>query len=148
MADINLSPLEVRRIMGVISSGQAEKGFQQAMIQALRGKPIEEIVKLLGAVEQVAPVAAKLLQRAAHALRTMPVVKLAAMLGGEQPKTSKPASPARKKALNVQGRYLGLLRGFPDGRVRAKIKEIAKQRGVPAAIHEMESIRKAAKGKH
>jgi hypothetical protein len=51
-------------------------------------------------------------------------------------------SPVRSKALRVQGRYLGLLRRHKSASTRAHIKKIAREKGLPAAIKELEKLRK------
>jgi hypothetical protein len=50
-------------------------------------------------------------------------------------------TPARRKALRVQGQYMGLLRGLKP-RARLQAKAVAKKQGIAAAL---EFARKARK---
>jgi hypothetical protein len=50
-----------------------------------------------------------------------------------RPKRKLTLTPARSKALKVQGQYLGLLRGLGQ-RDRARVTAIAKEQGVAAAV--------------
>ena len=119
--------------------------------------------------QRIADIASKLAKSVIGALRKMTVVELSWLLrrpavassGGAA--TTRPArkamklkpvaaakgavrrklklSPARRAALRIQGAYIGLLRSLPAGK-QAKVKLLAKTKGVKAAVEVMKRGRK------
>lgn len=144
--DMEFSPRDVKRILDTIASGKAADGFRRIVAQSLRGKPVEVAVRVLETMEQASPILAKVLKDTARSLRTMPVSKLASLLESGMPEKPAPKkralSPARKKALKIQGRYLGLMRGVRSASARAHIKKIVATKGADAAVAEIERMRK------
>ena len=52
---------------------------------------------------------------------------------GKRPRKKPDLSPAQRRALKLQGKYMGTMRGLSAAR-RAKIKKIRAQKGIKAAI--------------
>lgn len=112
--------------------------FTKAIFGALRSMTIEDI----GALANLPGTPAA--PRKLPARRTRPAVAAKAV-APKQVKRVVKLSPKARAALQIQGRYIGLLRKFDDKR-KAAIKAITKKSGVPAAVAEMKKIL-AAKAK-
>jgi len=157
-----LSADQLQEIREIIGSKDMAGKFRSLIGQALQGKTPEEVLSLLQGMKAVGPGLGRALGQAADALLGLPLHKLVALIGSAPDKVAKPGraaakapvvkatrvrkplSPARKKALAIQGRYMGLLRKF-TGTERAKIKMIAGTQGTPAAIKFMVQAGKVAK---
>jgi len=118
------------------SSFRQLQGRYMGLIRNFTGavrKQIKGIAKAKGLPAAIAAMA-KLLASKTKATKPKPVAAKAA------PRKLK-LSPARKAALKIQGTYIGLVRGLPAAQ-KAKIKALAKKKGMKAAVEAMKRGRK------
>lgn len=148
----------VQQMLEVLQSKRLEGDLEKLVAQGLRGKPMDVAVGILKMLERATPILARTLKRTARTLLGMPAEKLAAIIGSAPDAAAKPGrpavaklarvcktlSPARQKALAIQGRYMGLLRKY-TGKQRAQIKSLARTQGTQAAIKLMSAKSTVAK---
>ncbi len=102
--------------------------FAKAIIGAIRGMTLEQLVELVGGAGKSVAKAAGLKRRG------RPPKAVAAVV--VKPNRKITNSPALRAARKIQGQYLGLMRKFSP-REKLQIKALARKQSVAAAVAEM-----------
>ncbi|MBN1770827.1 MAG: hypothetical protein JXB32_06195, partial [Deltaproteobacteria bacterium] len=111
---------------------QAADEFTKTIVNALHGLTLTELMQLVQA--QGAGLVRRAQRKRTLAAKAKPTTTAKAPA---KPKAKKASmSPKQAAARKVQGQFLGLLRKF-KGAERARIKNIGKKNGVPAAVATM-----------
>jgi hypothetical protein len=102
--------------------------FAKAVIGAIRGMTIAQLVELVGGAHAVAP-------KHGAPKRRARAVKAPAKAAAK-PKRKITNSPALRAARKIQGQYIGHLRKFSP-KEKLQIQALAKKKSVAAAVAEM-----------
>ncbi|MDI7267052.1 MAG: hypothetical protein QME96_03545 [Myxococcota bacterium] len=121
-----------KEIRGVVERAIVEVGTK------LRGLPLSHLPAALEAIERVLPsAAARRAPKAIPAGKPEAPAKPAAKKAASRPKRRITKTPRLVAARKIQGRYIGTLRNFgPKDRIA--LRALAKAKGVPAAVAEMD----------
>jgi hypothetical protein len=98
--------------------------FAKAVVSAIRGMTLEQLVELVGGKQAVVP------------KRTAPKRRARAAKAAAKPKRKITSSPALRAARKIQGQYIGLMRKLSP-KEKQRIQAIARTKSVAAAVAEM-----------
>ena len=114
------------------------EALTEEIVSAVASRPISDAARIaswLAAVGQA-------MCSASEKLLNTTIGKLTETTKLSEPKPKLKLSPARRKALRLHGCYLGLLRHQKSASVRSHVKKVAREKGISAAIKELEKLRK------